>query len=412
MTSFFTLKEEILDLSLCTSCGLCASVCPQGLLAMNGDSVPLPVFQGMESQAVDTCGSCNLCSEVCPGYDTGVMESERRIFGRNRSELERWTGIYLSTYQLSAADPEILGRAAAGGAATILAITALEENLADAVIVVGRDQERPWVPKAYLADSVDRIIECAQTSYCITPNLDLLKDGRYDKIGIIGVPCQIQGINKLLNLPEHLPSSMLAGKVAFTIELGCASNTSLGGTEHLITEILGIDLADVVFMRYREGQYPGQFVVRTRQGQEHYLPFYRLVEEFKKFKTFRCLACPDWWSGVADISISDGDPNIFDSSKAGVSAKASSTVMVRTRTGADLLALALRRNAVELVDYIFENNLGLERKRQRYRSYAAKGDRRIPLAPGRDMDYSQILSDDEVIRIGIGTEQGRATGQV
>lgn len=412
MTSFITLKEEILDLSLCASCGLCAAVCPQGLLAMNGDSISLPVFQGLESQAADTCGSCNLCSEVCPGYDTGVMESERRIFGRNRSELERWTGIYLSTCQLSAADPEILGRAAAGGAGTILAVTALEEKLADAVIVVGRDKERPWVPKAYLADSVDRIIECAQTSYCITPNLDLLQDRRYDKIGIIGVPCQIQGIHKLLNLPEHSPSTVLADKVAFTIELGCASNTSLGGTEHLITEILGIDLADVVLMKYREGEYPGQFMVRTRQGQEHYLPFYRLVEEFKKFKTFRCLACPDWWSGLADISISDGDPNIFDSSREGISAKASSTVMVRTKTGANLLELAVRRNAVKLFDYTFENNLGLERKRQRYRSYAAMGDRRIPLAPGRDMDYSQILSDDEVIRIGIGTKQGRATGHM
>ncbi|MNC36651.1 hypothetical protein D3C75_851850 [compost metagenome] len=72
----------------------------------------------------------------------------------------------------------------------------------------------------------------------------------------------------------------------------------------------------------------------------------------------------------------------------------------------------MRRNAAKLVDYTFDNNLGLERKRQRYRSYAAMGDRRIPLAPGRDMDYSQILSDDEVIRIGIGTKQGRAAGQV
>lgn len=221
-----------------------------------------------------------------------------------------------------------------------MAITALEEKVADAVIVVGRDEEKPWVPKAFIADSVDKIIECAQTSYCITPNLHLLNDSRYERIGIIGVPCQIQGINKLLNLPEDTPASFLASKVAFTIELGCASNTSLAGTEHLIAGILGVQLEDVLFMRYREGEYPGQFVVRTRDGKEHSLPFYRLVEEFKKFKTFRCLSCPDWWSGIADISISDGDPNIFDSSKTGVSVKASSTVMVRTAMGAKLIELA------------------------------------------------------------------------
>lgn len=412
MTSFITLKEEILDHNLCTSCGLCAAVCPKGLLSMSSDSVPLPIFQGIEELAMDSCGSCTLCTEVCPGYDTGVMESELRIFGRNRSESERWTGVYISTYQLSAADPDILGRAAAGGAGTILAITALEEKVADAVIVVGRDEEKPWVPKAFIADSVDKIIECAQTSYCITPNLHLLNDSRYERIGIIGVPCQIQGINKLLNLPEDTPTSFLASKVAFTIELGCASNTSLAGTEHLIAGILGVQLEDVLFMRYREGEYPGQFVVRTRDGKEHSLPFYRLVEEFKTFKTFRCLSCPDWWSGIADISISDGDPNIFDSSKTGVSVKASSTVMVRTAMGAKLIELARRRNAIELVDYTFDNNLGLERKRQRYRSYAAQGDRKIPLAPGRDMKYSQILSDDEVIRNGIGTEQNRTAHKI
>lgn len=412
MTSFITLKEEILDHDLCTSCGLCAAVCPKGLLSMSTNSVPLPIFQGLEELAKDSCGSCTLCTEVCPGYDTGVMESELRIFGRNRSEQERWTGVYISTHQLTASDPDILGRAAAGGAGTTLAITALEENIADAVIVVGRDEDKPWVPKAFVVDSAEKIIECAQTSYCITPNLHLLNDSRYERIGIIGVPCQIQGINKLLNLPESAASNYLAKKVAFTIELGCASNTSLAGTEHLIAGILGIQLADVQFMRYREGEYPGQFVVRTRDGREHSLPFYRLVEEFKKFKTFRCLSCPDWWSGIADISISDGDPNIFDSSRTGASVKASSTVMVRTAMGAKLIELAKRRNAIELVDYKFDNNLGLERKRQRYRSYAAKGDRKIPLAPGRDVKYSQILSDDEVIRNGIGTEQNRATNKI
>lgn len=404
MTSFLTLKEEILDHSLCTSCGLCTAVCPKGLLLMNSDAVPLPLFQGSEGIAAEMCGDCSLCTEVCPGYDTGVMESERRIFGRNRSELERWTGVYLSTHQLRATDTDILGRAAAGGAGTTLAITALEEKLVDAVIVVGRDVERPWVPKAYIADSVDKIVECAQTSYCITPNLDLLNDSRYEKIGIIGVPCQIQGVNKLLNLAKDSPSSLLARKVTFTIELGCASNTSLAGTEHLIAQVLGVELEDVVFMRYREGQYPGQFVVRTRNGLEHALPFFRLVEEFKKFKTFRCLSCPDWWSGIADISISDGDPNIFDSSKNGKSVKASSTVMVRTKMGERLIELALRRGAIEIVDYTFENNLGLERKRQRYRSYAADGDRKIPLAPGRDTNYFKILTDDEVIKNGIGKE--------
>ncbi|OXM17467.1 Coenzyme F420 hydrogenase/dehydrogenase, beta subunit C-terminal domain [Paenibacillus herberti] len=406
MTSFIRLKEEILDHELCTSCGLCAAVCPGGFVSMSADTVSLPVFRESLERSREICLDCSLCSDVCPGYDTGMLESELRIFGRNRSEEERWTGINQSTYQLTTTNQDVLKRVAAGGAGTTLAITALEEQIADAVIVVGRDREQPWVPKAYVADSPQAIIECAQTSYSLTPNLDLLNDPRYERVGIIGVPCQIQGINKLLNLPESSAASPLARKVAFTIELGCASNTSRAGTEHLITEILGIPLEKVVYMRYREGEYPGQFVVRTDEGEEYTLPFYRLVEEFKKFKTFRCLSCADWWSGIADISISDGDPNIFDSSKNGKSVKPSSTVMVRTDTGKRLIEAALRRGAIELTDYVFSNNLGLERKRQRYRSYVERGDRKIPLAPGSDSKYSRILTDEEVIQNGIGSEQG------
>ncbi|MGF7046004.1 coenzyme F420 hydrogenase subunit beta [Paenibacillus sp. DS2015] len=379
---------------------------------MSDDAVPLPLFQDHISKSLDICGTCNLCSDICPGFDTETTESELRIFGRNRVEEERWVGIYRSTHQLATKNHQIIDKVAAGGAGTILAITALEENIVDAMIVVGRDEERPWIPKAYITDSIEKVIECAQSSYCITPNLELLKDPRYHRVGIIGVPCQIQGVNKLLNLPGDSNAAALAEKVVFTMELGCASNTSSAGTEHLITEILNVNLDDVVYMRYRDGAYPGKFVVRTKDGIEHSLPFYRLVEEFKKFKTFRCLSCADWWSGLADISIADGDPNIFDSSRTEKSSKPTSTIMVRTEMGERLIRLALQNDSIELFPYVFENNLGLERKRQRYRSYAENSSRKIPLPPGGDMMYSEIMSDDEVIKNGIGTENNRTSNLV
>lgn len=404
MASFLNLKENILDQDLCTSCSLCVAACPRELLAMSDSAAPLPVFRANPGEAADICRDCNLCSEVCPGYDTGTKQSELRIFGRNRTEEERWVGIHQGVYQLAATDREIVGKAAAGGAGTVLAITALEERLADAVIVAGRDEERPWIPKAYITDSIDKVLECAQSSYCLTPNLELLKDPRFEKIGVIGMPCQIQGVQKLLNLEGNAEAARLAGKIAFTLELGCASSTTRAGTEHLITDILNLDLEDVVYMRYRDGEYPGKFVVKTKDGTTHALPFYRLVEEFKKFKTFRCLTCPDWWSGIADISIADGDPNIFDSSKTGKPSKPASTVMIRTETGSRLIRLAREKSYIELYPYVFENNLGLERKRQRYRSYAATSTRIIPLPSGADVGYSKIMSDDEVIARGIGME--------
>ncbi|MFD2670950.1 Coenzyme F420 hydrogenase/dehydrogenase, beta subunit C-terminal domain [Marinicrinis sediminis] len=400
--SFMTLYRDIIEPDLCTSCGLCEAVCPKDVVGFHAtDSIPLPWFKGEMNEVLDVCQDCTLCSDICPGYDTGVPQTEERMFARTRSEEERWTGIYRYACQLTASSPDILQKASAGGAGTTLAITALTEGLADAVIVVGRDEEEPWRPRAFLADSVDQIIESAQSSYCITPNLHLLKETHYEKIGLIGVPCQIQGIQKLLNHGEQEALKTLADRIQFTIELGCASSTAIAGTEHIITDLLHLSLDEVQEMKYRDGGYPGEFKVITKAGEEHRLPFFRLVEEFKAHKTFRCLTCPDWWSGVADISISDGDPNIFESSKFGGNHAPSSTVLVRTEMGEQLMNLGLAKGHFTLKDYTFINNLGLERKRQRYRHYETNSARKIPLPPVHESFSGDILSDDEVIAVGI-----------
>jgi coenzyme F420 hydrogenase subunit beta len=399
--TFHYLFESIIEQELCTSCGLCESVCPHNLIRMSDESVPLPVVQLLPSEIMNACGECRLCSQVCPGFDTGAITSERRIFGRTRREEERWIGIYEASYQLSSINPRIASAAAAGGAGTSLGVVALKEGLVDAMLVVGRDEAKPWIPRAYLTHSIEKVIECAQSSYCLTPTLHLLDNQAYEKIGIIGVPCQIQAIQKLLNDREHPQLRALANKIVFTMEIGCASSTSLEGTEHLITNLLGLRLEDVAEMRYRHGEYPGQFMVRTMDGVMHTLPFFKLVEEFKRFKTFRCLSCPDWWSGLGDISIADGDPDIYSTSKSKASPAPTSTVLVRSQAGRDLLELAVRTGMIRLQEYEFVTNLGLERKKNRYRYYMSRQERTIPLPPVDELMHEDILTDDEVIERGV-----------
>ena len=185
-------------------------------------------------------------------------------FGRSRTPAERWTGIFRQSLVLTSTNPHVLSGAAAGGAGTTLMLTALRSGLADAVIVVGRDANRPWVPQALITDSEDEVIRCGQTSYCLTPNLQLLSDPRFKRIALVGVPCEVQAVRKMQNL---VPLPEVAEKVVLAVEIACASSTKLAGTEFLITEKLGIPLQDVTEMRYREGEYPGEFTVKTRDGQ-------------------------------------------------------------------------------------------------------------------------------------------------
>ena len=230
---FLDLKNEILDQDMCTRCGACVAVCPPGLLAISDDRMPVPL---VEPEAM-SCGDCSLCLDVCPGKDTATPASEGRIFGRSRTPAERWTGIFRQSLVLTSTNPQVLSGAAAGGAGTTLMLTALRSGLADAVIVVGRDANRPWVPQALITDSEDEVIRCGQTSYCLTPNLQLLRDPRFKRIALVGVPCEMQAVRKMQNL---VPLPEVAEKVVLAVEIACASSTKLAGTEFLITEKLGI----------------------------------------------------------------------------------------------------------------------------------------------------------------------------
>ena len=389
---FSDLQSEILDQDMCARCGACVAVCPPTWLTIGDDGAPVPTID----PASMSCGECSLCLDVCPGKDTGTPRSEQRIFGRTRTREERWTGIFRESLHLASSDSRVLTGSAAGGAGTSLLLASLRSGMADAVIVVGRDSTRAWVPTALITDDEAVVMQCGQTSYCITPNVQLLRDPRFSRVAIVGVPCEIQAVQKMKNL-DPLPE--VAEKVVLTLEIACASSTKRAGTEHLITDKLGTALEDVAEMRYRDGEYPGEFAIRTRSGDRRALPFHELVDEFKRFKTHRCLVCADWWSGLADVSISDGDPNIYATSQSGDKPPRESKVMVRTAEGQRIVDAAVRLGMISVrpVPFAFDENLGLQRKRFRYASFAQSMPNRVPTPPVDYEETEALLSDNEVI---------------
>lgn len=391
---FSELQSAVLDHDLCTRCGACAAVCPQDLLHLDDDF--LPAFTAGPDAGEDVCGGCSLCLEVCPGGDTGVNASEARQFGRLRNDTERWTGISRGVFEVTSRDQEILEHASAGGAVTSLLVAALRAGLIDAALVVDHDEERPWRSQAVLTDDETRIVRSAAAKYSFAPNLPLLARTSFRRIGLVGLPCQIEAVNKMRNLPDP-PTA--ARRVALTIELACASATRPEGTLHVIEEGLGVPADEVASLRYRGGAYPGAFTVRTRDGGEHLYPFFQMVKVFTRFKTFRCDACPDWWSGIADISVADGDPNICATSERGATGRPRSTVVVRTGLGERVLAEAASQALVTALPGVFDadESLGLQRKRNRYNRIVERATRPVPSAPASDVPAGPWKSDDDVM---------------
>jgi coenzyme F420 hydrogenase subunit beta len=298
----------------------------------------------------------------------------------------------------------VLRHASAGGAASSLLIAALRAGIIDAALVVAHDGDEPWRARATLTDSEDEIIRSAAVKYAFAPNLPLLANTHFRQIGIVGLPCQIQAVNKMQNLAA---APEAAGRVALTIELACSSATLPEGTRHIIENRLGLRVDDVVSLRYRDGDYPGTFTVQTTDGARHTYPFVDMVKDFTMFKTFRCNACPDWWSGLADISVADGDPNIFATSLHGTGGQPRSTVVIRSELGEHVLATAARLGMVTATATTFdpEQSLGLQRKRHRYNRIAENPSRPIPQAPATDQTVGTPKTDEEVLRDMSETDQ-------
>lgn len=403
--SYAELAKQVLEPDLCASCGACVATCPQNLLQISVDEPIAKLRNGIHPEDV-SCGSCTICVDVCPGKQTGTTESEHRLFGRARTGSERWVGVRRRSFQARAQCPDVLAAASAGGAVTTLLITALRTGRIDAALVVGRDAQRPWIPAPHLVHTEPGLIASAQASYAITPTLQLLRDAPWERIGVVGLACQIQALNRMANLAD--PSSPVT-RVALTIEIACSSNTRLAGTEHLIEDRLRLPLSDVTQLKYRAGQYPGNFTAHDAERNPHSLPFHELVTTFKRFKSFRCQACPDWWSGLADISIADGDPNIFRTSRNQTEVPKTSLVLTRTAAGDELVDIAATRGELEVAetDFIPEESLGLQRKRHRYLDYQRRFPNRVPdppfpgveeIAPLRDEDVIEQMSAKESLR--------------
>ncbi|GAA3302790.1 Coenzyme F420 hydrogenase/dehydrogenase, beta subunit C-terminal domain [Dactylosporangium vinaceum] len=391
--TFARLQAEVLEPELCTACGVCELACPAAVIGFDGLD---PVLTAPGWTAAD-CGSCTDCIDVCPGADPATPPAERRLFGRTRSTQERWTGIFSEVVAGRSRVPAVFEASASGGSITTLMQSALHSGDAQVVLSMGRDRAEPWRAAPALVRRPGELLETAQSTYQLAPYLGALRRimdrEPAVRVALTGVACHIQGMRKLQALPTAA-GRWAREQVVLMVEPACSSSTRPEGTRAVISDRAGVAVRDVVRLRYREGEYPGDIAIRTADGADHRVAFWRAVRDFAANKTHRCLACGDWMSGLADVSVSDGDPNIFAASIEGGGEAKHGRVFVRTAAGARAVAQAgaaglLEVWAVELAGL----NLGLERKRNRRAAYERSG-RPVPRGPIPDWaEDMEIIPD-------------------
>ena len=277
-------------------------------------------------------------------------------------------GGYRSLSRAHAADPVVRRHGSAGGVVTALLLSAMEQRLIDAALVVTNDDSDPTRPKLTVARTPGAIRAAAQSKYCIVPVNSLLAEVPDDvsRLGIVALPCQARG----LQLARALDLAVTR-RVSFIVGLFCGFNMSRAGTSYLLSK-LKIRPEKVATLEHRGGDWPGGFRVVTHDGRDEFISKHQCTYAHLIYSPEGCWHCPDLTAEFADVSV--GDYWVRDE-------RARSMVIGRTVAGQALLDSAKRRGDVIAETISYEDVLGSHRHLLLYKKAGVQVRRSVSRRP-------------------------------
>ena len=184
--------NKIVSEDLCSKCGTCSIVCPNGLI----DFTDHPSIH-------EEClrNGNGMCFEVCPRtYSAG-----HQISIRTKLKEDYYYG-----------DSETEGQS--GGVVTSFLEKLLDDGEIDGAIVVGGEK---WKPVSMLVQNSEALKDTRKSKYTISSMEAMKEAGRLGlkTVAIVGLPCQISGLRKLQYFPYIAKHDWERGKNGEPVKL-------------------------------------------------------------------------------------------------------------------------------------------------------------------------------------------------
>ncbi len=179
-----------------------------------------------------------------------------------------------------------------GALATELFVTAMEMGVIDTAIVVASDEN--WRPYLKIARTPEEILSGRKTKYALADVLTVLKAA--DKvskkgIGIIGVPCQIEGYDSINESIRYFTS-----KVKLVVGIFCTENFYYKRFyDEFIAEEVGIKPKDL----QRTDMKKGVLTISSKKGDEYKYK----IKEIEHYALLGCNICQHFINLTADVSV-------------------------------------------------------------------------------------------------------------
>ncbi|WP_048057845.1 Coenzyme F420 hydrogenase/dehydrogenase, beta subunit C-terminal domain [Methanothermococcus okinawensis] len=299
--------NEIVDNGLCAKCGMCVVVCIKDLLTFEG--VP---------KLKDEClrKGNGMCYDVCPRVSSGKYQIKIR---ENFKE-----EYYYAKSDIEGQD---------GGVVTAFLKYLLENKKIDGAIVVG---DECWKPVSLVVQNAEDLLKTTKSKYTVSILDALKKAGEMglEKVAVVGLPCQINGLRKLQYFPylakydkKECKNKKLP-KIEYLIGLFCTEKFEYDNMKEVLAKH-EIDIAKVEKFDVKGGK-----LLAYINGEKKEFDLKDI--EINK----GCKICRDFDAEIADVSVGCvGSPDGY------------STVIIRTEKGEEI------KNAVELKEGVDLNEI-------------------------------------------------------
>ena len=358
------LLKEVIDAGLCILCGGCAGGCPY--LLSYQDRIVL----------LDNCTlSEGRCYQYCPRTYTDMDAVSQKVFGVPFSKDE--VGIVREVFLARSTDAEIHEKGQDGGTVTTLLSVALAEGIIDGAVETKMSDDK--TPSGFIARDREELLQCAGNSYEPSPVLEVLNrvpGESTERLGVVGLACHVISVSKMKAYPPQ--NRMDIGNVKLVIGLFCGWELANGFRQFLQENF---DLSQVV--KFDIPHHPAHtFDVYTKSGKKSVE-----LDEIGKFINPACSYCWDMTAEFADISVGSGRAMF----------KGWNTVIVRTKTGAELMDIAKTKRVLETQPIPLESlthlkEVALNKKKRALSNIIAKtGDKKHLLYLGLSEDMVNKL---------------------
>lgn len=282
----------ITERGLCSGCGLCESLAPEGHIEMrlNASGYLRPIIQKALSDDDE-----RYIAQACPGVQLCHEKKDTRQYHTIWGPLMGVSTGY-------SCDAEMRHQGSSGGVLSALAAYLLASGEVSFVAQIAVSHRDPLANELQISRTRDDVLRAAGSRYAPSAPLRsiraLLDTG--ERFAIIGKPCDVGALRQYARMDARVSE-----QIPYMLSFMCAGVPSMKGTLELL-ERMGTKRELVASLRYRGDGWPGMTSAIQKDGNNFEMDYATSWGTIlNRYLQFRCKVCPDGTGECADIVCGD-----------------------------------------------------------------------------------------------------------